>query len=135
MLSDAFGYGTLDIYPLKRNIHVFGYLVLGKGARVSPDETTLRDLNLLSEIFNRLVLLNMQVNEAKAIENEKARQLDSRLATTRTLLESVIDQFPHPLFLIDRNGTICFANKGAREEFFREKRLLQASRSKASSVG
>ena len=121
VLSDAFGYGTLYIYPLKRSIHVFGYLVLGKRSRVSLDETTLRDLDLLSEIFNRFVLINMQVNEARAIENEKARQLDSRLATTRTLLESVIDQFPHPMFLIDRNGTICFANKGAREEFFEGK--------------
>ena len=118
VFQDIFGYGTLYVYPLKRSIHVFGYLVLGKKSPVTLDETTLRDLDLLSEILNRFILLNMQVRELKAVQNEKVRDLDSRLAATRTLLDSVIDQFPHPLFMIDRNGTICFANKGARDEFF-----------------
>ena len=121
ILSDTLGYGTLYVYPLKRSVHVFGYLVLGKRIVASLDEATLRDLDLLSEILNRFVLFNMKASETKAAENEKARQLDSRLATTKTLLESVIDQFPHPLFLIDRNGTICFANKEVRDEFFEGK--------------
>ena len=118
VLSDAFGYGTLYIYPLKRSIHVFGYFVLAKRNPITLDGTTLRDLDLLSEILNRFILLNMQLSESKVAENERVRQLDSRLATTRTLLENVIDQFPHPLFLIDRNGIISFANKDARDEFF-----------------
>jgi two-component system cell cycle sensor histidine kinase/response regulator CckA len=54
----------------------------------------------------------------------KARQLDSRLATTKTLLENIIDQFPDALFLVDRNGAICFANTKAREEFFEGKALV-----------
>jgi nitrogen-specific signal transduction histidine kinase/CheY-like chemotaxis protein len=118
VMADVCGYGTLYVYPLKRSIHVFGYLVLAKRNPVALEETTLRDLELLSEIFNRFILLSARVNESRTAESDRTRQLDSRLATTRTLLENVIDQFLHPLFLIDRKGTICFANKPAREEFF-----------------
>ncbi len=118
VVSDALGYGTLYIYPLKRGIHVFGYLVLGKRNPTALDEAILRDLDLLSEILNRFILLNMQVAQSKQAECETVQRLDSRLAATKTLLENVIDQFPHPLFLIDRNGTISFANKEARDEFF-----------------
>lgn len=121
VMTDANGYGTLYVYPLRRSIHVLGYLVLGKRNPISLEETTLRDLELLSEIFNRFVLLSVRGSESRAAENEKARQLDSRLASTRTLLENVIDQFIHPLFLIDRKGTICFANRQARDEFFEGK--------------
>lgn len=118
VMTDAGGYGTLYVYPLRRSIHVFGYLVLAKRNPIALEETTARDLELLSEIFNRFILMTAKANESRTAESEKARQLDSHLATTRTLLENVIDQFLHPLFLIDRKGTICFANKQAREEFF-----------------
>jgi nitrogen-specific signal transduction histidine kinase/CheY-like chemotaxis protein len=117
ILHRVFGYGTLYVYPLKRSIHVFGYLLLGKKQSVALDANILRDLELLCEILNRFILLNMGINELKQAESAKMRQLDSRLATTRTLLENVIDQFPHSLFLLDRNGIICFANKKARLEF------------------
>ena len=117
ILYHVFDYGTLYVYPLKRSIHVFGYLLLGKKQSVSLDANILRDLELLCEILNRFVLLNMGINELKEAESVKMRQLDARLATTKTLLESVIDQFPYALFLLDRNGIICFANRKARLEF------------------
>jgi signal transduction histidine kinase len=117
ILHRAFGYGTLFVYPLKRSIHVFGYLLLGKKQSVALDANILRDLELLCEILNRFILLNMGINELKEARTVKMRQLDARLATTRTLLENIIDQFPYALFLLDRNGVVCFGNKKARLEF------------------
>ena len=84
----------------------------------------MRDLELLCEIMNRFILLNMRIDEFKAAEDAKIRQLDTRLATTKTLIENVIDQFPHALFLVDEKGSICFANRTARSEFMREKDLV-----------
>jgi len=121
ILHRVFGYGTLYVYPLKRSIHVFGYLLLGKKQSVALDANILRDLELLCEILNRFILLNMGINELKEAESVKVRQLDSRLATTRTLLENTIDQFPYALFLLDKNGIICFANKKAKLEFLEGK--------------
>jgi signal transduction histidine kinase/CheY-like chemotaxis protein len=117
VIADAFGYGTLYVYPLKRSIHVFGYLILGKRQPVSLDTNITRDLELLCEIMNRFILLNMRIDELKAAEDAKVRTLDSRLATTKTLLESIIDQFPHAMFLLDKSGTICFANINAKDRF------------------
>ena len=122
--QDAFGYGTLYVYPLKRNIHVFGYLLFGKKKSITLDANTVRDLELLCEIMNRFILLNMRIDEFKTEEDAKLRQLDTRLATTKTLLENVIDQFPHALLLVDEKGSICFANRTARSEFMREKDLV-----------
>jgi len=115
---DDFGYGTLYVYPLKRGVHVFAYFVLGKRKSITLDENTTRDLELLCEILNRFMLLKMRVNELKMAEEKKTRQLDARLAVTKTLLENIIDQFPYSLLLVDRNGNICFANQSAKEEFF-----------------
>ncbi len=117
ILHRVFGYGTLFVYPLKRSIHVFGYLLLGKKQSVALDASILRDLELLCEILNRFILLNMGINGLKEAETVKMRRLDARLATTRTLLENIIDQFPYSLFLLDRNGVVCFGNKKARLEF------------------
>jgi two-component system, cell cycle sensor histidine kinase and response regulator CckA len=124
VLHEMLGYGTLYVYPLKRGIHVFAYLILGKKKQTSLDASLLRDLELLCEILNRFMLLNLHVQELRSAEDERARQMDSRLAVTRTLLESIIDQLPNALFMVDRNGSICFANRSAREEFFEGKALL-----------
>jgi signal transduction histidine kinase/CheY-like chemotaxis protein len=124
VLREVFGYETLYVYPLKRGIHVFAYLILGKKTRMSLDASMLRDLELLCEILNRFVLLNLHVRELKGAEEEKARQLDSRLAVTQTLLENIVDQLPHAFFMVDTNGVICYANRRARDEFFEGKALL-----------
>ena len=124
VFHETLGYGTLYVHPLKRGIHVFAYLILGKKKQISLDASFLRDLELLCEILNRFMLLNLHVHELRAAEDERARQLDSRLAVTRTLLESIIDQLPDALFMVDRTGSICFANRSAREEFFEGKAFL-----------
>ena len=123
-IQDAFGFGTLYVYPLKRNIHVFGYLLFGKKKSMALDANTVRDLELLCEIMNRFILLNMRIDDLKAAEDAKIRQLDTRLATTKTLIENVIDQFPHALLLLDERGSICFANKTANDEFMQGKDLV-----------
>jgi len=124
VLHDAFGYGTLCVYPLKRGIHVFAYFILGKRKSITLDENTTRDLELLSEILNRFMLLKMHVRELKAVEEKRTRQLDARLAITKTLLENIIDQFPYSLLMVDRNGNICFANRSAKDEFFEGKGFI-----------
>jgi two-component system, cell cycle sensor histidine kinase and response regulator CckA len=121
VIGHALGYGTLYVYPFRRDIHVFSYLVLGKKNAITLDANLLRDLDLLCEILNRFMLLNMHVAELKAAEDRKTRQLDSRLALTKTLLENIIDQMPHAMFMVDRNGIICFANRCAKEAFFEGK--------------
>ncbi|HUJ69006.1 MAG TPA: histidine kinase dimerization/phospho-acceptor domain-containing protein, partial [Syntrophorhabdales bacterium] len=124
VLHDVFGYGTLYVYPLKRGIHVFAYFILGKRKSITLDENTTRDLELLSEILNRFMLLKMHVKELKLVEEKRTRQLDARLAVTKTLLENIIDQFPYSLLMVDRNGNICFANRSAKEEFFEGKGFI-----------
>jgi nitrogen-specific signal transduction histidine kinase/CheY-like chemotaxis protein len=123
VLERAFGYGTLYIYPLRRTIHVFGYLIFGKRQPFPLDANTLRDLELLCEIMNRFILLTMRIDELKSAEEARVRELDSRLATTKTLLESIIDQLPYALFLIDKKGGICFANRSAKNEFMKGREL------------
>jgi PAS domain-containing protein len=123
VLQGAFGYGTLYVYPLKRSIHVFGYLIFGKRQPLALDAITLRDLELLSEIMNRFILLNMRIEDLKAAEDARVNDLDSRLAMTTTLLERIIDQFPYSLFLLDRQGSICFMNRNARNEFMKGREL------------
>jgi len=128
IVHGTLGYGTLYIYPLKRGIHVFGYLLLGKKKQMTLDAGLLRDLELLCEVLNRFMLLNLYLKELKKTEDERTRQLDSRLAVTRTLLENIIDQMPHAMFMIDRNGTICFSNRAARDEFFDGKGILSGEK-------
>ncbi len=124
VFHDVFGYGTLYVYPLKRGVHVFAYFVLGKRKSITLDENTTRDLELLCEILNRFMLLKMHVSELKMAEEKRTRQLDARLAITKTLLENIIDQFPYSLLMVDRNGNICFANRSAKEEFFEGKGFI-----------
>ena len=133
-IEGAFGYGTLYVYPLKRSIHVFGYLIFGKRQQISLDAGIIRDLEILCEIMNRFILLNLRIDELRTAEDSKVRLLDSRLATTKTLLERIIDQFPHAMLLLDNKGVICFANTNARDGSW-EARTSPGRRSRTSSPG
>jgi signal transduction histidine kinase/CheY-like chemotaxis protein len=124
VLRNLSGYGTVYAYPLRRSVHVFGYLLLGKKKSVPLETATQRDLELLCEILNRFVLLKLYISEVKVAEHTKADQLDVRLATTQTLLENVIDQSPNVLLLVDKNGKICFTNRNARNEFAERRGFL-----------
>ncbi len=124
LLNNVSTYGTLYIYPLIQDVDVFGYLLLGKKDAIQLDEHILRELELLCQVLNKSMLLNMSIDRLKALDDLRLRDLDSKLDLTKTVLNTVIDQFPDVLLLVDRSGRICFANKKARIEFDERKALL-----------
>ncbi len=112
MVHNVSGYGSLYIYPLKEDINIFGYLVLGKNVYISPDKPLLRELEIVCDVYNKTLLLNSAI--AGNGQNGGAGGM----------YELVIDEFPDAMFLVDRNGSICFGNKRAKEEFEGRKGFL-----------
>ena len=123
-LNNHFGYGTLYIYPLKKDITIFGYLVLGRMEAIPLEQNMSRELELLCEMFNKALVLNGYIIGLRSGEETRHRGLDSKLLMAQTLIENVIDQFPNCLLLIDKNGRICFANEKAKTEFNDRRDLL-----------
>ena len=124
LLNNVSTCGTLYIYPLMQDVDVFGYLLLGKKDAIQLDEHILREFELLCQVLNKSMLLNSSIDRLKALDDLRLRDLDSKLVLTKTLLNSVIDQSPDVLLLVDKGGRICFANKKARMEFDERKALL-----------
>ncbi len=124
LLSNTPACGTLYIYPLLQDVDVFGYLLLGKKEAIKLDEHVLREMELLCQVLNKSMLLNISIDRLKALDDLRLRDLDSKLVLTKTLLNTIIDQSPNALLLVDRSGRICFANKKARMEFDGRKGLL-----------
>ena len=124
LLNNVSTCGTLYIYPLVQDVDVFGYLLLGKKDAIQLDEHILREFELLCQVLNKSMLLNSSIDRLKALDDLRLRDLDSKLVLTKTLLNSVIDQSPDVLLLVDKGGRICFANKKARMEFDERKALL-----------
>ncbi len=107
-----------------QDVDVFGYLLLGKKDAIQLDEHILRELELLCQVLNKSMLLNISIDRLKALDDLRLRDLDSKLVLTNTLLNTVIDQSPDVLLLVDKSGRICFANKKARMQFDERKALL-----------
>lgn len=116
VLHDAFGYGTIFIYPLAYNIDSFGYLVLAKKEQMQLDSNLQRELELLGQVLTKSVQLSAFIANLRRGDEVRLQTLDSQLGMTNKLLENVIDQFPHALLLVNENGDICFANANARKE-------------------
>ena len=135
LLNDVSTYGTLYIYPLVQDVDVFGYLLLGKKDAIQLDEHILREIELLCQVLNKSMLLNISIGRLKALDDLRLRDLDSKLVLTKTLLNTVIDQFSDVLLLVDRSGRICFANKKARMEFDERKALWSVKRLRISFPG
>lgn len=112
LVSDAFGYHTLYLYPLKRDIEIIGFLLLGKKFSVDLDQRFLRELEIVCSIYNKALLLHLNLRKQRTDSNSKS------------LYENVLNEFPDALLLVDRNGYISFANKRARSEFEGSKGLL-----------
>lgn len=110
LISDAFGYHTLYLYPLKKDIRPTGFLVLGKKFPLNLDERFLRDLEIVCGIYNKSLSLR---------EN-----LEARDGLPRSFYENALNDFSDALFLVDRNGAIGYANKRAKKEFEGKKGLL-----------
>jgi signal transduction histidine kinase len=116
LATDVFGYGTLYVYPLRKDIQVFGFLVLGKKSRAELDRRLLTELEIVCDIYNKSVVMIGDLQSSK------------KKAHDRSLYEKALDEFPDALLLIDRNGFICFANKRAKSEFESSKGLLLGER-------
>ena len=135
LLNNVSTYGTLYIYPLVQDVDVFGHVLLGKKEVIQLDEHVLRELELLCQVLNKSMLFNISIDRLKALDDLRLRDLDSKLVLTKTLLNTVIDQFPDVLLLVDRGGRICFANKKARTEFDEGKPFWSVKRLRISFPG
>jgi nitrogen-specific signal transduction histidine kinase len=112
LVNDAFGYHTLYLYPLKKDVEVIGFLILGKKFTVELDQRFLRELEIVCSIYNKALLLHFNLRKQRSDVNSKS------------LYESVLEEFPDALLLVDKNGYISFANKRAKSEFEGSKGLL-----------
>jgi signal transduction histidine kinase/CheY-like chemotaxis protein len=124
LLNNVSTYGTLYIYPLVQDVDIFGYLLLGKREALQLDDYILRELELLCQVLNKSMLLNISIDRLQVRDDLRLQDLDSKLVITKTVLDTVIDQFPDVLLLVDRGGRICFANKKAKTEFDGEALLV-----------
>ncbi len=112
LLSNTFGYNALYLYPLKKDIEIIGFLLLGKKYSVEFDARFLRELEIVCDIYNKSLLLHRDLRKGK------------KEIFSKSLYESMLDEFPDALLLIDKNGFISFANKRAKNEFETKKGLL-----------
>jgi len=112
IIKDIFGYGVLYIYPLRKDMDIIGFLLLGKRLSIDLDRRTLRELEIVCDIYNKSLILHANIHRHK-------KAVDSR-----TAFEDLIEEFPDALFMIDKNGSIVFANKRAKSEFEGRKGLL-----------
>ena len=58
LIKDVFGYGILYIYPLKKDLMIIGYIVLGKRYSMDIEMKLLRELEIVCDIFNKSFLLS-----------------------------------------------------------------------------
>ncbi|OPX98068.1 MAG: Blue-light-activated protein [Syntrophorhabdus sp. PtaB.Bin006] len=112
IIKDIFGYGVLYIYPLRKDMDIIGFLLLGKRLPIDLDRRTLRELEIVCDIYNKSLILHANIHRQK-------KAVDSR-----TAFEDLVEEFPDALFMIDKNGSIVFANKRAKSEFESRKGLL-----------
>lgn len=114
LIDDVFGYGTLYIYPIKKDLSVIGYIVLGKRYYMDIETRLLRELEIVCDIYNKSLLLSY---------NGRRQQLQSKAT-----FEIVLEELPDALLLVDRNGFVCYANKKAKKEFETKKGFLIGER-------
>ena len=82
--DDQFGYGTIYIYMIKRNLGIIGYLVLGKRYRIELRSPQIRELEIIGEIYGMALMLGLQT-AAGSVEGP--------------MFETVLESFPDPLVL------------------------------------
>ena len=57
LVDDVFGYGILYVYPIKKDLGVIGYIVLGKRYYMDIEMRLLRELEIVCDIYNKSLLL------------------------------------------------------------------------------
>ena len=112
LLNEAAGFATLFVYPLKRDLEIFGFLVLGSRQAAELDPRSLRELEMLCDICNRSLARDRPLPASHNGEH------------TAIVDETVMNEFPHAYLLVDGNARICYANPRAKHEFEGTKGLL-----------
>lgn len=109
---DVSGFSKLYVYPLKEEMRIIGFIVLGKKLEIFVNEHTLREIETICDIYNTTILLHERLHGSR------------REVSGESPYESLVGSFPEPMMMIDREGTICSANERARKEFAEECGLL-----------
>jgi nitrogen-specific signal transduction histidine kinase/CheY-like chemotaxis protein len=91
---------------------IVGFLLLGRRMPVELDSRTLRELEIVCDIYNKSLILHINLHTHKKAVHKK------------TIYESLIDEFPDALLMVDKNGAIVYANKRAKGEFEGSKGFL-----------
>jgi nitrogen-specific signal transduction histidine kinase/ActR/RegA family two-component response regulator len=112
LMKDVLGYSVLYVYPLKEEMKIFGFLLLGKKGSVDLEARLLRELEIVCDIYNKALLLHIRARTQKQERDIKP------------LYENALNTFPDAMLLIDKNGFVCFANKRAKTEFESAKGFL-----------
>ena len=116
MQYNVSGYTALYIHPLKAEMKIIGFLVLGKKSQLILDKSLYREIEIVCNIYNKALLLSSNIVDHIEEEHNKA------------VFESVVNDFPDAMFLVDKGGSICFANKRAKKEFENRKSLFIGER-------
>lgn len=116
IIDDAFGYGVVYIYPLKQGIRTVGFIVFGKKYYMDIQLGSLRELEIVCDIYNKALILN---------SNGHDLQQDVEGKST---FEHIVDGFPDAFILVDKDGFVCYVNEKAKSEFETQKGFLTGER-------
>ncbi|MHB8109911.1 MAG: hybrid sensor histidine kinase/response regulator [Syntrophorhabdaceae bacterium] len=120
--KDIFGYGLVYLYPFRDNTKTIGYLILGKRFGGMLEAGLVRELEIIAEICNMSLIQGHDVSHSKEIHSP-------------SFFESVLESFPDPLILVDINGLIGYANKGAKDTFETSKGFLLGEKATKAIAG
>lgn len=114
LLDNIKGYKTIYVYPLNNNMDVIGHMVLGKRHSDIIDKQLFNELKMLCGVFNMLLMMSLD----STLHPEKSPNAHNMI------FENMLDELPDPIFLLDKNGVVGYANKRAEDEFKGEKNHL-----------
>ncbi|MCX7966343.1 MAG: response regulator [Syntrophorhabdaceae bacterium] len=117
LLNDRFGYSLIYIYPLSNiKTEIIGYLIFATKRKWIIPDSFLKELKLLCNIFNKLVLLNIKSEPDYEGHNKEM------------FYKKALDFFPEPVFILNDTYDIQYANKKAVEVFSIDDQLLLGER-------
>ncbi|OPY72623.1 MAG: Blue-light-activated protein [Syntrophorhabdus sp. PtaU1.Bin058] len=116
IIDDAFGYGVVYIYPLKQGIRTVGFIVLGKKYYMDIQLRSLRELEIVCDLYNKALILN---NNGHDLQQD---------VEGKSTFEHIVDGFPDAFMLVDKDGFVCYVNEKAKSEFETQKGFLTGER-------
>jgi nitrogen-specific signal transduction histidine kinase/CheY-like chemotaxis protein len=116
IIDDAFGYGVVYIYPLRKGVRTIGFMLLGRKYYMDIELRFLRELEIVCEIYNKALMLNTYGHYLQQDSEEK------------TTFEHIVDGSPDAFMLVDKDGFVCYVNEKAKSEFETQKGFLTGER-------